>query len=737
MKKKVLSILAFLLLTVSGAWTQDVIGHDWDPVQTSSSAWTPITEGSTTGFELKDAYYYVTENLTFTNTINGEGKGCGMSVQSGRTVTLYIPAGVTLTAIGADAEGTTGAGAGILVPAGTTLNIVGSGTLVAKGGKAANGENGGNGSKGQLETKDESWYWGAKIVCGVGGNGGYGGGGAGAGIGTAGGNGGVGGYMTEGPAESYEEWEGGDLAGITGKDGSAGTSADEMGTLYIQSTITQNIQGGAAGNGGAAGWPGNVSTTGGEIEFEGVEFVNGIPIPTFDDSDIQAVAGGGGGGGGAGGGSAKAIGTGGAGGGGGASGAHGSACAHNGWLNDYWGSVGAGGGQGGVGTDANNGEAGYTCWFEGDHNIFDDEENHKPGGIGGDSGSESTSTTPGSATSPQYSVSYYTEGVTPSQSSENYNVSSSTTITLPSPSSGSNYKWILSIYGNEAGKNTTSHCAGPNGDVYAPGDEVDLSNIYGDIEFTAIYAVTLTDGGDLSGLATYIGQTIAVAYARAFTADKPSTVCLPFAYEKKAGETFYTFTGITKETSGFVATMTEYAGATLSANTPYLYKAATTGDTDFSGVYTIPATIAPETSTSGDWKFTGTYSDLTYGTAPFSGYVYGFAAQASGDVEAGQFVMAAAGATIAPMRCYLTYNDGAEYKASARTRDALAADELPQTITVRFIGSNGETTGIGTLNTRTGELSADGWYTLDGRRLSEKPAKKGLYINDGRKVVIK
>ena len=29
------------------------------------------------------------------------------------------------------------------------------------------------------------------------------------------------------------------------------------------------------------------------------------------------------------------------------------------------------------------------------------------------------------------------------------------------------------------------------------------------------------------------------------------------------------------------------------------------------------------------------------------------------------------------------------------------------------------------------------WYTLDGRRLNGKPTKKGLYINNGNKVVIK
>ena len=35
------------------------------------------------------------------------------------------------------------------------------------------------------------------------------------------------------------------------------------------------------------------------------------------------------------------------------------------------------------------------------------------------------------------------------------------------------------------------------------------------------------------------------------------------------------------------------------------------------------------------------------------------------------------------------------------------------------------------------EVKDNTWYTLDGRKLDEKPTKKGLYIHEGRKVVIK
>ena len=52
--------------------------------------------------------------------------------------------------------------------------------------------------------------------------------------------------------------------------------------------------------------------------------------------------------------------------------------------------------------------------------------------------------------------------------------------------------------------------------------------------------------------------------------------------------------------------------------------------------------------------------------------------------------------------------------------------------------ADGGTTAIGTLDTRTGEIiPTDGWFDLNGRRLQGKPSVKGVYINNGKKVVIK
>ena len=112
MRKKLFFILALLCAVVQGAWAQ----ASWDEVyamtNTTSANWTALTEGFTTGKTLGTAgtttYYYADANLTFSNSTAG---GSGLTILG--TVYLYLPQGVTVTCTGANADGQTGAGAGI------------------------------------------------------------------------------------------------------------------------------------------------------------------------------------------------------------------------------------------------------------------------------------------------------------------------------------------------------------------------------------------------------------------------------------------------------------------------------------------------------------------------------------------------------------------------------------------------------------------------------------------------
>ena len=278
--------------------------------------------------------------------------------------------------------------------------------------------------------------------------------------------------------------------------------------------------------------------------------------------------------------------------------------------------------------------------------------------------------------------------------------------------------------------------------------------------------------------------TESLRYNRSFTAGKPMTVMLPFNFtrnritlagsnENPSGK-FYEFKGIEEnQDHKWVAVMIE-TGETLSnevventlqANHPYLYVPGES--TEHWAMYVSGGfSIFTEGNEGGEketeynygdgmpwnhWMFKGTYQPRYWSENEHVeevGKVYGFAGasrEVQGvydntiTVEAGEFVRAKIGAKIRPTSCYLEWVEPQTNNARAMTRGAAAEDvELPQSITVKLVSASGETTSIGEIDTETGEMTFDSeaWYTLDGVRLSGKPTKKGLYINNGRKVVI-
>lgn len=224
--KNIISITFALILGVAGAWgqTRELTGG---VIYTVAPA-----EGENT----------VTLNETL------------VIPTTGGPVTIYIPAGVTLTINGSDGTdggnglepssgflgsglgggpqdggtGGTGAMPAISVPQNATLIITGEGILNVKGGDAGAGGPGGNGQAGQSGTNNYG---------GAGGSGGGGGGGAAAAIGGYGGNGGNGGKGGTAGANSgivVGEGDGGPgAAGIT-----SGIEGIDMGNVYIIGNVT-------------------------------------------------------------------------------------------------------------------------------------------------------------------------------------------------------------------------------------------------------------------------------------------------------------------------------------------------------------------------------------------------------------------------------------------------------------------------------------------------------------------
>ena len=85
----------------------------------------------------------------------------------------------------------------------------------------------------------------------------------------------------------------------------------------------------------------------------------------------------------------------------------------------------------------------------------------------------------------------------------------------------------------------------------------------------------------------------------------------------------------------------------------------------------------------------------------------------------------AAGASIGALRAYFKIGDDCAANARSITR-----------FSINF-GEGYYTTGIISTTNYTNSTNSDAWYTLDGHKLDGKPTAKGIYVNNGKKVVIK
>ena len=96
---------------------------------------------------------------------------------------------------------------------------------------------------------------------------------------------------------------------------------------------------------------------------------------------------------------------------------------------------------------------------------------------------------------------------------------------------------------------------------------------------------------------------------------------------------------------------------------------------------------------------------------------------------------------------YLGADDKIYYPKNAMTIGSFRAYFVLNGLTAGDIGSGinhfvlnfgDETNGIDEISNLNSQTSnPTGWFTIDGRKLSDKPKAKGIYINNGHKIVIK
>ena len=238
-----------------------------------------------------------------------------------------------------------------------------------------------------------------------------------------------------------------------------------------------------------------------------------------------------------------------------------------------------------------------------------------------------------------------------------------------------------------------------------------------------------------------------------------STICLPFGISAEQAASvgkFYSFEGVDKSGEWTVIMKEDVNEVTngLVAYKPYLFvpyifDGKNFGDEfefTFSGSVSS-LTIAGSVNKEEDkyygsfWSFQGVFYDVVWDENHNSnklGKIYGFAANSydggSYTVNPGDFVKAGAGARIVPFRAYLEYTFS--YTQSAQLRGG-TDEPLPNSMKVKLINADGGVTAVGQIDLETGDIIIDTWSDMNGRLLPEAPVDGGMYIHNGKQVLIK
>ncbi len=265
----------------------------------------------------------------------------------------------------------------------------------------------------------------------------------------------------------------------------------------------------------------------------------------------------------------------------------------------------------------------------------------------------------------------------------------------------------------------------------------------------------IDDNSDEPSVITEDVWVDSVYYSRVFKAGVPSTLMLPLEVNTwQLGISAFEFVEVKKDCDPYcryrVNVRTIYPQK-IKANTPYVAIAeGHDASISFNKRYQNEGYILNTTTNDKkysysiddiDWTFFGTYERIEF-TDPKG--VYGFAAKDKNDVKMGDFKKAACSDTscayVRPFRGFLKCTMASKNALAKTSADASISsiDDLPQSIEVYVIGDSGATTGLGRLNTITGEFIADDrWYDLNGRKLQGKPTAKGTYYNNRKRVIVK
>jgi len=284
-----------------------------------------------------------------------------------------------------------------------------------------------------------------------------------------------------------------------------------------------------------------------------------------------------------------------------------------------------------------------------------------------------------------------------------------------------------------------------NGNEVLSGTITDMSKLDGK---TLMGVDVLQDAAtnDVAALATRLNgkQTNVALSGRTLTKDGNwNTLCLPFsmtaaqiAASPLAGATIKEMAMTSNLDANGVLTLNFSTVTAIEAGTPYIIKWTTTGDDIVNPVFsnvTISSTT-PTAVVSNDKKvtFVGQYSPFSIVSSGATGDNEGNKNEILLMTKGNKIGYSKNPRTLNCFRChfYVPTNGGQQAHSIEVDFGEGEATALSEELRVKSEECNA------TLRSLVEELTGS-WYSLDGRKLEGKPTAKGMYIVNGRKVIIK
>ena len=253
---------------------------------------------------------------------------------------------------------------------------------------------------------------------------------------------------------------------------------------------------------------------------------------------------------------------------------------------------------------------------------------------------------------------------------------------------------------------------------------------------TVDHVLLIDAAANSSAITALNGQTVNVVLANRtlYKDGNWNTLCLPFSIDDMdinntplAGAKLMSLANVNSNT-GFdsstgTLTLDFVDAGEIDAGVAYIVKWETTGDPIenpvFEGVTITTDTPADHKTTSQDEKvsFVGTYDQKNYTDEDKSVLFLG-------DGNTLYYPSGSNPTTIGAFRAYFQLN-------------GITASESSSGVRAFNLNFGDETTGIVSIENGKLKIEAGAWYSLDGRKLDGKPTRKGLYIHNGKAVVIK